>query len=333
MPSMNRIKTFIGIGIYLFLASVLTVWGIIWFSGDKWWFGTVLLYGPRWIYAIPLLLLVPLAFLWHRRLLWVLGLAALIIAWPLMGLNLPFRFWGGGGEQSLRVLTYNVHRWEVKGEEFKALLDETGADLAAVQECASPRSWKLPPEWHVAKAVYSMVVSRYPILRTEVSKRGAEANGIYCVIDTPEGPLGFVCVDLLTPRRALDHILDREKIFDLDQIDVTQQMIAQREEESAALAAWIASFPEERKIIAGDFNLTVDSSIYRRYWSNWVNAFGSSEFGYGHTKNTKINIFNYTARIDHIMATPHFRPLRSWTGYDFGSDHLPLLADFTYSEI
>lgn len=100
---------------------------------------------------------------------------------------------------------------------------------------------------------------------------------------------------------------------------------------SAELSRWIESFPEKKKIVTGDFNLTTDSSIYRTFWSAYVNAFSVSEFGYGHTKLTKINIFSYTARIDHILSTPNFRSLRSWAGKNFGSDHLPLLADFTYN--
>jgi endonuclease/exonuclease/phosphatase family metal-dependent hydrolase len=325
---MTAIKSILSVCIYCYLMAVLAVWGIIWFTGDKWWFGTVLLYGPRWIYALPLIGFVPLALLWYRRWLWPLGLTMLLIVWPVMGLNVPLKFWDDGGEPVLRVLTYNVERWEVNGKEFAALLDETGADLAAVQECASPRRWQLPPQWHVARAVYSMVVSRYPIVRTETLKRGTEVSGLYCVIDTPDGPLGFACVDLLTPRRALKHILDRETGFNLNQVEYTQALIARRWQESADLSAWIDSFPEEKKIIAGDFNLTVDSTIYRKSWSGYRNAYSASEFGYGHTKYTKINVFRYRARIDHILSTPYFRPLRSWTGPDHGSDHLPLLADF-----
>ncbi len=121
---MTAIKSTLGICIYCYLAAVIAVWGVIWFTGDKWWFGTVLMYGPRWIYAVPLVVLVPLALMWRRPLAVALGLAALIIAWPLMGLNVPLDFWGEREQTALRVMTYNVQRWEVTGEEFTALLDE-----------------------------------------------------------------------------------------------------------------------------------------------------------------------------------------------------------------
>ncbi|WP_305043252.1 endonuclease/exonuclease/phosphatase family protein [Geoalkalibacter sp.] len=301
----------------------------MYFSGDRWWFGTVLLYGPRWIYFFPLVVLVPLALLWYRRGLWMLAVVALVIAWPMMGFNLTKSPLVSSEPADLRVLTYNIKRWEVTADEFAGLLDEVQADLAVVQEIA-PRRFNLPPQWHVKRAGESLLVSRYPIVRCDISKREPQVNGIYCVLETPRGPLGFACVDILTPRRALDKVLDETTIFDLSQIEATQKMIEDRWYESSGLYAWIASFPEENKIIAGDFNLTVDSPIYRRIWSSYANAFGRSGFGYGYTKFTKINRFRYSARIDHILSTPGVKPVRAWVGPDLGSDHYPLIAEFRF---
>ena len=325
----RAMTTILGFCIYGYAAAVIGVLVLLRFSGDRWWFATVLLYGPRWIYALPLTVLVPIAVLLRRRWLGPLGLSALIIAWPIMGWNVP---WKGLGSRetkaTFRVLTYNIQRWEVSGEEFSKLLDEVDPDFAAVQECA-PSRWNISPKWHVQRARTSIVVSRYPILRVETSEREPDVNGIYCVIDTPAGPVGFACVDLLTPRRALSIMLDSEKVFNLAQTEHAQTRIDQRWRESENLSNWLSRFPEP-KIICGDFNLTVDSTIYRKYWSEYQNAFSMTEFGYGHTKRTKINIFRYTSRIDHILSTGHFRPTRCWTGPDFGSDHLPLVADIDF---
>lgn len=314
--------------IYGYLVAVLVVLVIIWFTGDRWWFGTMLLYGPRWIYAFPMLGLVPIALLWRRRSLWLLSLSALIIVWPIMGFNVQLSGRSNSEQQSFRVLTYNVLRWEVSGEVFSRLLDEVQPDFAAVQECAAPSRWDLPSEWYVKKAGSGIVVSRYPITRCELSRREPDVNGIYCVIETPSGPIGFGNVDLLTPRRGLALMLDRKKVFDLTKIDSAQMRIDQRWQESEDLYRWLDDFPESNKIIAGDFNLTVDSGIYRKIWAEYQNAFNETEFGFGYTKKTKINIFRYKARIDHILSTEQLRPLRSWVGRDCGSDHLPLIADF-----
>ncbi|WP_305047088.1 endonuclease/exonuclease/phosphatase family protein [Geoalkalibacter sp.] len=321
------LKALAALSVFAYALAVVGVWALMFFTGDRWWFGTVLLYGPRWIYFFPLFVLVPLALLWNRRGLWLLGLTALVIAWPMMGFNLPKSFPVSSEPADLRVLTYNIERWEVTADEFARLLDEVGADLAAVQEIA-PRRFDLPPQWHVKRAGESLLVSRYPIAHCDISKREPQVNGIYCVLETPKGPLGFACVDILTPRRALDKVLDRERIFDFDRIETVQAKIEERWYESSGLYAWIASFPEENKIIAGDFNLTVDSPIYRRIWSSHANAFNRAGFGYGFTKFTKINRFRYSARIDHILSTPDVKPVRAWVGPDLGSDHYPLIAEF-----
>ncbi len=301
--------------------------GIIWFLGDRWWFATVLLYGPRWIYALPMAFFLPAAFLWHRRLLWLLGFYTVIIVLPIMGLNVPMGVFTRTAESAtFRVLTYNIQRWSVTAEEFSELLKEVNPDFAAVQECA-PSRWILPPQWHVKRSRTSLVVSRYPIVKFEISKRRHDVNGIYCVIDTPSGLIGFFCVDLLTPRRALSRLLDEKKVFDLSQTDYAQRRIAQRWHESEGLARLVKAYTGPI-LIAGDFNLTVDSNIYRDLWSDYQNAYGETGFGFGYTKRTKINIFRYNSRIDHILSSPELRPVRSWTGPDMGSDHLPLIADF-----
>lgn len=318
----------LGFFIYAYIGAVLGVLALIWFFGDRWWFATILLYGPRWIYAFPMVIFVPAAVLWRRQWLWPLGLSILIIVWPIMGLNLPWSGWGDSTRPTaFRVLTYNIQRWSVSGEEFSELLDSVNPDFAAVQECA-PSRWNIPPKWYVKRAGTCIVVSRYPITRFEISERKPDVNGLYCVIETLAGPIGFACVDLLTPRRALMTVLDPKKVFDLTETPYAQRRIANRWQESEDLSRWLSGFPEP-KIIAGDFNLTVDSGIYRSFWSEYQNAFSLTEFGFGHTKRTKINIFKYTARIDHILSTQDLLPTRCWVGPDFGSDHLPLIADFT----
>jgi endonuclease/exonuclease/phosphatase (EEP) superfamily protein YafD len=244
-----------------------------------------------------------------------------------MGLNFPsYALPDLAQPKNFRVLTYNVERWNVSEEEFSALLNELKPDFAAIQELA-PSRWKIPPGWHFKRAATCVVVSRYPISRFETSRREPDVNGLYCVIETPAGPIGFCCVDLLTPRRALQTVLDAEKVFNLTQVDYAQSRIDERWEESKYLSMWLRFFPEP-KLVAGDFNLTVDSGIYRELWSDYQNAFSQTEFGFGHTKRTKINIFNYSTRIDHILSTPQLRPVRCWVGPDMGSDHLPLIADF-----
>ena len=77
-----------------------------------------------------------------------------------------------------------------------------------------------------------------------------------------------------------------------------------------------------------DFNLPADSTIFRRYWGDFANAFFRVGWGFGFTKNSTEGGFSYGSRIDHVLYSPDLRCLRSWVGPDVGSDHLPLLAEF-----
>lgn len=315
--------------IYLYMLGLIGVLSLIWIWGDRWWFATVLLYGPRWIYAYPMVVLVPAALICQPRLLWYLGGAAVFIGWPLMGLNIPMKIpVGADRPPTFRVMTYNLERWSVTEEEFIYLLDQVKPDFVAVQECA-PNRWRMPTNWHVQRGQTSLVLSRYPIVRFEISRRKPDTNGIYCFISTPHGPIGFCCVDLLTPRRALSKVLNDKTVFKLSETEYAQSRIKNRWHESRSLENWIRFFPGP-KLIAGDFNLTTDSTIYRKIWATYQNAFSATEFGFGHTKKTKINVFRYKSRIDHILSTPPLRPVACWVGQDMGSDHLPLVADYVF---
>lgn len=320
---------FLKMGVYAYGLGVAIICWILYHWGDEWWFATILLYGPRWIYLLPLTFLLPMALFWSRRLLIPLIAITILIVWQIMGFTVSLPRKTDPDASILRVVTYNVQRWEVTAQEFSNLLETVQPDIVAVQECASPRSLKIQPPWHVKASMNSIVVSRFPITDAQVIKRGYETSGLYCIIETPKGPIGFCCVDLLTPRRSLTHVLNPETVFNLDHVDIADQGIGYRWIESEKLFKWLKGVGDE-KIIAGDFNLTIDSNIYRMYWSNYQNAFEQTGFGFGYTKKTAINIFRYRSRIDHILSTPQFRPIRTWTGPDFGSDHLPLVAELEY---
>ena len=78
----------------------------------------------------------------------------------------------------------------------------------------------------------------------------------------------------------------------------------------------------------GDFNAPSESTVFRRCWSPWTDAFCAVGWGLGFTKNSEKAGWSYGSRIDHILASPQLRPVRCWVGADIGSDHLPLLAEF-----
>lgn len=319
---------------YAYPLAAIGAWFFLRFRGDQSALATLLLFGPRWMFALPAIVLLPPALFYRRRWLLPVTIGALVAIGPIMGFNLGWRAWGDGvdeGESVIRVLTYNIERWEVSSAAFAELVDQLRPQLVGLQEIPS-RRWRVPDGWHVERKGELIVASRFPIERTEVfenrwSRRPIpEVNAMYCVVRTPQGNVGFCNLHLDTPRPALDQVLHPRLVIDFSRINLAEQMLENRRQESADIAAWLAGFPEP-KIIAGDFNMPCDSTIYREHWSGRKDSFQRAGFGFGYTKQTTKRGVRYGTRIDHILADSHWRAVRCWLGPDLGSDHLPLIAE------
>ncbi|MDZ7620564.1 MAG: hypothetical protein U1E05_26470, partial [Patescibacteria group bacterium] len=218
-----RLRFLLELCIYAYTAAVLLACALMWWAGDRWWLATILLFGPRWVLALPLVGLIPLAIAFRPRCLWPLGLAAAVMLWPIMGLNVPWRTLADSPEADLRVLTFNIDRWNINEQQLAELLVELKPDLVAIQECPRHR-WQVPEPWRVEQAGELLVISAHPILDKAVSYtrhtwRPPYPNGLYCVVDTPAGVVGFACIHLETPRFGLSAVLDRETVLDLEHTD------------------------------------------------------------------------------------------------------------------
>jgi endonuclease/exonuclease/phosphatase family metal-dependent hydrolase len=208
--------------------------------------------------------------------------------------------------------------------------------VIALQECAGPRRWpkwwQLDDNWYAFRRGELLVASRFPIKQVEVSfsywpqNRRPILNAIYCELETPQGEIGFCNVHLDTPRRALGAVLDRHKILDLNNAEYADFRLECRRLESRDLLDWLGKFPEP-KVIAGDFNMTSDSLIYRSDWKQFRDSFDWGGWGLGYTKQTIIRRHEYGLRIDHILTDQDSTPTRCWVGADLGSDHSPLFAE------
>lgn len=330
----GRAGTLLAACAWLNLLALLGVWALFRLGGDRWWFATLLLFGPRWVYLLPTILLVPVCVLMRSLPALPLALGILVGLFPLMGLNLGWSRAGDPQQPPFRVLTYNIQRYSVTEQDFARLLATVQPDVAAVQESAGwvPGGWHVPEGWYVERAEEMLVASRWPIRRTERSyfrlpgdERGV-VNAMYCVLDTPTGPIGLCNLHLDTPRRGLSAVLNRQKILDLRKTEYAERRIALRRQESQDVARWLSSFPEP-KIIAGDFNMPIDSRIYRAVWARYRNAFNRAGFGFGYTKQTVIRGWQYGLRIDHVLTDDHWKATRCWVGPDLGADHLPVIAE------
>lgn len=303
------------------------------YIGETFWPAAILLFSPRWIYALPLLAMLPFALWMNRKALIPLSLSGLLVAGPLMGFNIPF----GKPDPSrrgnvVRVLTYNIHEGMFNAEQFAVLLKESAVDMAALQECPEELKLPIPNGWHLVKKRGLALISRHPILSVaplEVLQPGEQWPGTHllqAVIRTPGGDVAFCSLHLPSPRFGLHALLDRKTIIRPSRKNLLEQQIAGRDHVNGELKKTVDRL-KLPVIIAGDFNTPVESSMYRKYWGGYDNAFSKTAWGYGWTQRISVRGLPFGVRIDHILAGNKAVPLTTVIGSDLGSDHLPLIAD------
>lgn len=306
---------------------------VLWTLGDRWWPATVYLFGPRWVLLLPLALLLPAAALLRRSLLLPLAAAALVMLFPVMGLRPGWRSLLGGGPApgTIRVVTLNAAGEPWAAERLIARLAEWRPQLVAVQECTDPVAAALGRAggWALRRDGQLCLLSRFPLRGVEVMDRsrfdlvrdagvGGTSTAVRYTLDAPGGPVQLVNLHLETPRKGLEGVLRGRG-------HVRSNAIS-RGIESRVASRWAVQ-GQMPLLVAGDFNLPVESRIYRESWGGFTNAFSRAGRGFGFTRfNGWIRV-----RIDHVLAGPGWRVDRARVGPDVGSDHRPLVADLAWT--
>jgi vancomycin resistance protein VanJ len=309
---------------------IVALWIFLCQGGDRWWPATLFLFGPRWLFSLPLIFLVPLAAWFERRQLIVLTIAAGIMFIPIMGLSIS---WPSSSElQTIRVLTCNVGGRRTDVRKLQRLIQKSSADIIALQECRQNLITSIPQGWRLIHEADFLIASCYPITRDNnhnVLKLTRQLPRTYFLqgqIQTPIGELSFTSIHLPSPHPGLAGLLDKRTGLNLSRIKNVKAEMELRRITSREISQFLQT-ESNPIIIAGDFNMPIESIFYRRDWSDYSNAFSSAGFGYGQTMKAIIRRFEYKIRIDHILMRGPLTAEKCWVASDIGSDHLPLIAD------
>ena len=322
---------------WLYAGGLLALWLLILLTADRWWAGTVAMYGPRWVWAVPLIPLLPATGLYRTRGVWLpLGLSVLLLLGPVMGLCVPWRRALPRGTAvptlALRVVTLNSDNQYFDAAAFRRWIQQVRPDVVVLQDCrARDRRAIFGPAddsdgWYGRKDGELVVESRFPITacRTEDPARfDAGHGGTLAAYDlqTPAGTVRLLNVHTSTPRYALLAVAARGP----NGAGLVRENTERRRHQLETVRQWAdgAVRTGTPVIVAGDLNTPPDSSIYRRSWSDFANAFSSAGFGFGNTHFTR----HTAVRIDHVLAGPGWRFRRAWVGPFVGSGHRPIVAD------
>jgi endonuclease/exonuclease/phosphatase (EEP) superfamily protein YafD len=309
------------------LAAVLLTVIFLWGLGDRWWPGTLLLYGPRWPVLLPAPVLLVAALLVRPRLALAVGAGILICLGPILGFRTGWRGWlAAGAEAPVRVVTFNMRgASNPRASGTAAALVNLEPDLALIQECAPQVDVmaSVPAGWTLHRTGSLCLISRWPVDSIEAlevletRRDGMSGLAVHSLVRVAGHPLSLVNVHLETPRRGIEGFRWGGEVRSL------ALNIALRDAGSQRTANWIARTVPDA-IIAGDFNLPVESVIFRRHWSRCRNAFSTVGRGFGYTRVLP----KWSVRIDHILACGSpWRVIRARVGPELGSDHLPLIVD------
>lgn len=299
--------------------------------GDRWWPLLPLLFGPRWVLT-PLALTPLLAF--HRG----AGrttMHALLLGAVAAAMLVDFRTgWRGlipgGSGTPLRVVAWNAQGGGADAGGNALHLAQLRPDLIVISEC-SPRfeaALRDLLEMEVYRSSGLCIVTA--LTRVEWAPRPPEdfwrmgGSGAIArlVVSVPGTELVIGAVHLETPRDALDEL----ELFPINQFrNAAIANQEQRDLESETARTWISPPHEEIRplIVAGDFNIPVESAIYRRWWGDLDNALSRAGTGLGWTKRTRL----FGVRIDHVLTDNGIVIRNARLGRSMGSDHRPVVVD------
>lgn len=319
---------------WAYVAAVVAIALVLWGLGDAWWPATLLLFIGRWIFLTPLALLLPAAVLFRRRLLAPLLLGALVALGPVMGFRLGLPRWLPHAPGTpFRVVTFNADGGYRTALDLPILIGDWKPDVIAFQECGVLLAYATTQVagWYAHRERSLCVLSRYPIDSVSIMDRsafervkedetlnvGGSADVVRYALRTPVGPVNFTNLHLETPRKGFDALV----MGDVRRMKLNTEL---RRIESEVARRWVAQGGPPL-IVAGDFNMPVESRIFQRYWGDLADAFSTAGFGLGMTKyNGWIGV-----RIDHVLVGRSWRVERVSIGRDAGSDHRPVIVDLT----
>lgn len=259
----------------------------------------------------------------------VLFAGAIVAAGPIMGGQATWRGITGNHDRrgALRIITCNAGGDLLHQEEFHRLVLATDPDVIFIQEGSHHINDDLRRDgWNTTSGPF-LVASRFPVQQIDdgldYRHFGHAGRVARYTLDTPQGPLTLYHVHLPTPRRGFEGFIKDQEVGVL----AIKESIGIRERASDFTRRWFGPL-DSKAIVAGDFNMPVESTIFRRHWSDLQDAFCEAGLGWGYTKFTR----KIGARIDHVLAGSAWSVKNAWVGPDVGSDHRPVVVDLDLAE-
>ncbi len=331
------------LALYLFV--LVLVWVCLYVDDGSSFLTALFLFSPRWALAFPLLILVPWTLAVRFKLAFLYALHGAILLFPILGFELPS--WvpkqSADGLQ-LRLITCNLGEGPVDISRLVALVKENNTDLLLLQECSQSESATIFQElgWNFRRSENLVVGSSWAV--NELESLREPANSRYFTVttlaveqdssnvpsaldptvhsdgnaDNPSHQIQVACVHFPTFRPAFE----RARSFDASASRVFADL--QNQYRDIVQSAWdklhASNLPT---IVAGDFNVPIQSACYRDHWREFQNCLSQCGWGFCFTKYTRL----HGVRIDHVLADNHWVCRSARVGPNLGGDHRPVMVE------
>ena len=187
------------------------------------------------------------------------------------------------------MLTCNVKGKCSNNAALDNLIEQTAPDVVALQGCWGEVRIRLPAEWHVCQVDDFVVASRFPVVHPgsdhswQLAGHWPPMDMLHCTVQVAGRDVDFCSVHLLSPHEELEAVLDRKTLLRPSNSPMLDAKIEQRRMESEDARRFVGDLAAT-PILAGDFNMPVDSTIYHRNWSDFRDAFSNAGVGFGYTE-------------------------------------------------
>lgn len=318
------------------LAAISGVFLLLQLVSEGWWLSTVFVYLPRSPWIIPALVLIPLSLYWSWKTVFLNLAALLLVLGPVMN------FQGGGlyrpsidrTAYRLTVVSVNVQTFQPDFRQVVNELHRIDPDVILFQEAFEdhPLVETLFAGWNMHRVDEYLVASKMPLKFIDTCfVRGFERITVaHYEVETPQGPVAVFNVHQTSPRRSLTQVKPWSMLTGSG-VEAVEQETTLRDVEAMKTRLFTQGKKSNQpSIIAGDFNMPNDSSLFRTHWGDLTDAYATAAVGYGYTSpcQTKKVWPNNTpwAQVDHILSSHHWQVERCWIGHSGGSDHRLIAA-------
>ena len=319
-------------------------WGLhIWFGDSIWWLALLNSFVP--LLFLPVLVLLPACLFFRWRSLWASLILPALIFVGLYG----FLFLPNGSTPlaeaatpPVSIMTFNIWGGSQSLETAQVILNNNNPDIIAIQELTPLMADVLLEEVgevypHRILDVQAQhrgmgVLSRYSLTEIDSSHLADSAWQIQIMqVETDGGELTFYNVH---PHGTNLFIYLEEELPVGDNVQASFQLRKQ------LIKSLITDIKQRRGpvIVAGDFNSTDQSEVYKLLQSILQDSHRTAGWGLGHTfpayagSFRGVPILPRQMRIDMIFYSMEFAALNSGVSTTYGeSDHLPVIAQFVWS--